>query len=90
MKHAIPLICAVLAVASCGSPGAEEQQPSAHGRGEEDTPAVVTFEPNNPIIPNMGVNDPHIRIIDGKAYLSATHDKSADNTTFIMEDWWLW
>lgn len=45
---------------------------------------------NNPIIPNKGANDPHIRIIDGKAYLSASHDKSADNKKFIMEDWWLW
>ena len=44
----------------------------------------------NPIIPNKGANDPHIRIIDGKAYLSASHDKSADNSQFIMEDWWLW
>lgn len=44
----------------------------------------------NPIIPNKGVNDPHIRIIDNKAYLSATHDKSASNKGFIMEDWWLW
>jgi arabinoxylan arabinofuranohydrolase len=44
----------------------------------------------NPIIPSKGVNDPHIRIFDGKAWLSATHDKSIDNKTFIMEDWWLW
>lgn len=44
----------------------------------------------NPIIPNRGANDPHIRIIDGKAYLSASHDKSPDNTKFVMEDWWLW
>ncbi|MEM8565877.1 MAG: family 43 glycosylhydrolase [Bacteroidota bacterium] len=44
----------------------------------------------NPIIPNQGVNDPHIRILNGKAYLSATHDKSVDNTSFVMEDWWLW
>lgn len=44
----------------------------------------------NPIIPNKGANDPHIRIIDGKAYLSATHDKSIDNKGFVMEDWWLW
>jgi hypothetical protein len=44
----------------------------------------------NPIIPNQGVNDPHIHIFNGKAYLYATHDKSADNTTFIMEDWWIW
>lgn len=44
----------------------------------------------NPIIPNKGANDPHIRIINGKAYLSASHDKSIENSTFIMEDWWLW
>jgi len=44
----------------------------------------------NPIIPSKGANDPHIRIIDGKAYLSASHDKSANNNKFIMEDWWLW
>ncbi|MEQ8240336.1 MAG: family 43 glycosylhydrolase, partial [Cyclobacteriaceae bacterium] len=44
----------------------------------------------NPIIPNQGANDPHIRIIDGKAYLSASHDKSIKNSKFVMEDWWLW
>ena len=44
----------------------------------------------NPIIPNKGVNDPHIRIFDGKAWLSATHDKSIENSGFIMEDWWIW
>jgi hypothetical protein len=33
----------------------------------------------NPIIPNKGANDPHIRIIDGKAYLAASHDKSIEN-----------
>ncbi len=44
----------------------------------------------NPIILNQGANDPHIRVIDGKAYLSASHDKSINNEKFIMEDWWLW
>jgi len=44
----------------------------------------------NPIIPNKGANDPHIRIIDGKAYLSASHDRSIENDRFIMDDWWLW
>jgi hypothetical protein len=51
-------------------------------------PLVARAE--NPIIPNHGVNDPHIRIFDGKAWLSATHDKSIDNERFIMEDWWIW
>ena len=44
----------------------------------------------NPVIRNKGVNDPHIRIIDGKAYLAASHDKSQDNKRFIMDDWLLW
>ncbi len=44
----------------------------------------------NPIIPNKGVNDPHIRIIDNKAFLAASHDRSISNKTFVMDDWWLW
>lgn len=44
----------------------------------------------NPIIPNQGVNDPHIHIFNGKAYLSASHDKSMSNDNFNMDDWWLW
>ncbi len=44
----------------------------------------------NPIIPNKGANDPHIRIADGRAYLSASHDRFIDNDRFIMDDWWLW
>lgn len=44
----------------------------------------------NPIVPNRGVNDPHIRIYDGKAYLYATHDRSIKSTGFAMDDWWIW
>ena len=50
---------------------------------------TLTFA-KNPILPNIGANDPHIRIIDGKAYLSASHDKSIESKAFSMEDWWLW
>ncbi len=54
--------------------------------------AAAFFPANagNPIIANQGVNDPHIRIFDGKAYLYASHDKSARNETFVMEDWQVW
>ncbi|MCE5278042.1 MAG: family 43 glycosylhydrolase [Planctomycetaceae bacterium] len=44
----------------------------------------------NPILPGVGVCDPHVRIYDGRAYLYATHDKSPDNTSFVMDDWWIW
>lgn len=44
----------------------------------------------NPIVPAKGVNDPHIHIFNNKAYLYASHDKSAGNKKFVMEDWWVW
>ncbi len=46
--------------------------------------------PKNPIISDKGANDPHIRVIDGKAYLSASHDRSIQGQGFTMDDWWLW
>jgi len=39
----------------------------------------------NPIIPNRGANDLHIRIIDGKAYLSASHDKSIGKNLLLFD-----
>ncbi len=44
----------------------------------------------NPIVPAMGLNDPHVHIFNDKAYVYATHDKSSENEKFIMEDWWIW
>lgn len=44
----------------------------------------------NPIVPNQGLNDPHVHIFNDTAYVYASHDKSADNRQFIMEDWWVW
>jgi hypothetical protein len=44
----------------------------------------------NPIVPNVGLNDPHIHIFNDTAYVYASHDKSAENQKFIMEDWWIW
>lgn len=44
----------------------------------------------NPIVPNQGLNDPHIHIFKDTAYVYASHDKSIDNKGFIMEDWWVW
>jgi len=44
----------------------------------------------NPIVPDVGLNDPHIHIINGKAYVYAIHEKSIENENFIMEDWWIW
>ena len=44
----------------------------------------------NPILPGLGVCDPHIRIYNNRAWLYATHDASVGNTGFTMYDWWVW
>ena len=44
----------------------------------------------NPILPGIGLCDPHVRIYNDRAYLYATHDNSADSQDFVMEDWWIW
>ncbi len=43
----------------------------------------------NGIIPNMGVNDPHIHIFNNKAYLFASHDTiiGSGNTDYTMPNW---
>lgn len=44
----------------------------------------------NPIVPNKGLNDPHIHIFNDTAYVYASHDTSIENKKFVMEDWWIW
>lgn len=44
----------------------------------------------NPIVKNMGLNDPHIHIFNDTAYVYASHDKSTASKSFSMDDWWVW
>jgi hypothetical protein len=44
----------------------------------------------NPIMPGIGLCDPHARCFDGRIYLYATHDASPNNPTYHMNDWWIW
>jgi hypothetical protein len=44
----------------------------------------------NPIVPGIGLCDPHVRCFEGQVYLYATHDASPDNTTYRTNDWWIW
>lgn len=37
-----------------------------------------------------GVTDPHIHVFEGRAYLYASHDHSAENCGFVMKDWQVW
>lgn len=45
---------------------------------------------SNPILPGMGVCDPHVRVFDGRAWLYATHDCSPSNSGYAMDEWWAW
>jgi hypothetical protein len=44
----------------------------------------------NPILPGIGLCDPHVRIFNDRAYLYATHDRAEDSSSFLMDDWWIW
>lgn len=44
----------------------------------------------NPIIPNQGINDPHIHVFNDVAYLYASHDTALGSTDFAMADWHVW
>lgn len=45
---------------------------------------------NNPIVADVGMADPHIRIFNGKPYLYATRDEDKTAQTFVMPDWRIW
>jgi len=51
---------------------------------------ITSVYSQNPIVSNVGLNDPHIHIFNDTAYVYASHDKSIKNDKFIMEDWWVW
>ncbi len=45
---------------------------------------------NNPIIPKIGMADPHIFVFNGKVYLYATRDADSTANEFVMPDWNIW
>ena len=44
----------------------------------------------NPIIPRMGVCDPHMHVFDGRVWLYATHDANPGSPDYRMHDWQIW
>jgi beta-xylosidase len=41
----------------------------------------------NPIIPDIGMSDPHLRVHDGRIWLFTGHDQDPDDETWVMPDW---
>ncbi len=50
------------------------------------------YKPGNPLVPFVGMADPHIYVFDGKPYLYSTRDIDSLQTKgrFIMPDWHIW
>lgn len=44
----------------------------------------------NPIIPRMGVCDPHMHVFGDRVWLYATHDAKPGSPHFVMGDWQVW
>jgi hypothetical protein len=45
---------------------------------------------DNPLVPNVGMADPHIHIYNNRAYLYATRDADRSAKSFVMPDWNIW
>lgn len=63
--------------------------------GETENAGLLPKRPGlppvgNPIMPGIGLCDPHVRCFDGRIYLYATHDASLESPTYAMHDWWIW
>ena len=41
----------------------------------------------NPIIGNIGISDPHVRVFNDTIFLFSGHDDTSDDKTWIMKDW---
>lgn len=41
----------------------------------------------NPVIKDIGMSDPHVRIFDEKVYLYCGHDAHPDDRTWMMHEW---
>ena len=65
----------------------EKMKPTTPYSGEKKRTVISK---KNPIIPGMGVCDPHIHIFEGRMYLYASHDAVADAHGFCMHDWQIW
>ncbi len=51
---------------------------------------MTIFSKKNPIIPLMGVCDPHIHVFRDRMWLYASHDAIPGNNMFCTKDWQIW
>jgi arabinoxylan arabinofuranohydrolase len=44
----------------------------------------------NPIVPNIGLDDGHMRVFGNRIYDYACHDYAPDSKDFVLKLWWVW
>lgn len=71
----IVVICALSLLVNCKKPQKQIQKTEKNG---------------NPIVADVGMADPHIKIYNNKAYLYATRDADKTAKQFVMPDWRIW
>jgi hypothetical protein len=52
--------------------------------------ALAQVDCANPLVPNVGMADPHVHVFNGSFFLYATNDFSNTNTGFVMKSWRIW
>ena len=80
------LVCLVL-MSSCKHAKSEA---NTNEITKKENKAEESIKDGNPLVKDVGMADPHIRIFNGKPYLYATRDEDKTAKTFVMPDWRIW
>ncbi len=48
---------------------------------------LISIVGQNPVISDIGMSDPHMRIFNDTLYLYCGHDNHPDDTTWVMKEW---
>lgn len=49
--------------------------------------SIIQVFADNPIIKNIGMSDPHIRVFNDTVYLFSGHDEDPDDRLWVMREW---
>lgn len=92
MKLNIYKLCIIclLILSSISFSNAVAQTASANNNLLNGSVSPISKKFNNPLVSDVGMADPHIKIFNGKAYLYATRDEDKTAQTFVMPDWNIW
>ena len=56
----------------------------------QETHSKQNLYAGNPIVPNIGLDDGHMRVFGDRIYDFASHDYSPESKDFVLKIWWEW